>query len=156
MGRSTGCRLLISPGDYRVEIMYDGSPYLRRSVPILSQVADRQGHARYTGLARGTYRFYAGDEDHYAGTTIQVTDLTRHEVGRISMRHETSRSPGVTVPHAVVEAMTGDQGPPDGPVRPGTIHVIEIADRMIRSLTMMLPSRRVSVRRHPSTEVGTR
>jgi Carboxypeptidase regulatory-like domain len=97
-------------------------------IPILGQVNDGHGHVRYTGLSRGTYTFYGANQDRYATTTVRVTAIHTYDVGRVRMRHPTLDLSGTTAPKAVVEAYTGDQCPPDAPVRPGSFHFLERAD----------------------------
>ena len=100
-----------------------------RGVPILGQVNDGNGHVRYTGLSRGTYTFYGANQARYATATVEVRKIKRYDVGRLSLRHKTLTLSGTTAPRAVVEAFSGNQCPPDGPVRSGSFHLIEQANR---------------------------
>jgi Carboxypeptidase regulatory-like domain len=99
-----------------------------RGIPILGQLNDGSGHVRYAGLSRGTYTFYGANDKRYATTTITVGKIKRYDVGRLGMRYPTLTLSGTTAPKAVVEAWTGNQCPPDGPVRPGSFHIIQRTD----------------------------
>jgi Carboxypeptidase regulatory-like domain len=97
--------------------------------PVAGLTADDQGHVRYTGLSAGSYTFVAATDKRYARSRITVTSVKTYHVGRVRLRSPTLTLTGATAPGAVVEALTGDQCPPDGPVRLGAFHFIEKADQ---------------------------
>jgi hypothetical protein len=110
--------------------------------PIAGLSADDRGHVRYTGLSAGTYTFVAATDKRYATSRISVTSVKTYQVGRVRLRRPTLTLSGMTAPGAVVEALTGDQCPPDGPVRLGAFHYIQKADQNGRyTLDGLVPGR---------------
>ena len=95
------------------------------------------GTLTYTGLRRGTYTIVAatryrlglgGGRSHYALRTVKVRRLGSHVLRPMRPGKRAITLRGRTAPNAVVEAMTGNQCPPDGPQRPGVFHFIVKAD----------------------------
>lgn len=89
---------------------------------------DGNGTLTYTGLPKGSYTVVAATDSHYAVRDVRVRRLRAHDLRPLRLEQRTLTLRGRTAPHAVVEAMTGDQCPPDGPARVGSFHEIEKAD----------------------------
>jgi protocatechuate 3,4-dioxygenase beta subunit len=86
------------------------------------------GQVTYPGLSRGTYTIVVANERRYAMTTVRITKLKTYDAGVLRLQAPTLTLSGTTEPKAVVEAMTGNQCPPDAADRPGSFHFIEQAD----------------------------
>ena len=100
----------------------------QRGAPIMAGIRLRDGRIKYQGLALGNYTVVVSDGDEYARKSFSLVGKAgRDDLGRIVLSHPTFTLSGQTAPHAVVEAMTGDMCPPDGPVTLGSFHFI--ADR---------------------------
>lgn len=98
------------------------------------------GVVTYTGLRKGTYTIVAGTKTHYGLKTVKVERLRIHDLGSLRLRQPGITLTGRTAPNAVVEAMSGNQCPPDGPVRVGSWHHIVKADASGRyTITGLVP-----------------
>jgi len=110
--------------------------------PIRGLTSVGAGKVRYEGLTRGTYVFVGATKNKYVTKEIVVGSIKRYDVGTLRLAHKTLALSGTTAPHAVVEAMTGDQCLPDGPDLPGTFHMIQKADAAGHyELTGLVPGR---------------
>jgi hypothetical protein len=87
-----------------------------------------EGQVTYPGLAPGDYTVVAGNAAHFMTAEVHVTTARTYDLGTRALDRPTLTLTGTTAPHAVVEATTGNQCPPDGPVRPGSFQFLEQAD----------------------------
>ena len=95
--------------------------------PILGQ-RNFDGTVTYSGLAPGRYTVVAANGTRYVQRGVVIGAARTYDLGTLRLLTPTLTLRGVTAPRAVVEAMTGDQCPADGPIRPGSFHEIEQAD----------------------------
>lgn len=95
--------------------------------PILGQ-RNEGGQVTYPGLSAGDYTIVAANATHFVKSTVHVTTTRTYDLGTLSLTRPTLTLSGTTAPGAVVEAATGNQCPPDGPVSPGSFQFIERAD----------------------------
>ena len=86
------------------------------------------GTATYSGLVSGRYTVVAATGSSYGRQSIVVRAGKRYDLGTVRLAKSTLTLRGTTAPHAVVEAFSGNQCPPDGPFQPGVFHPIETAD----------------------------
>ena len=96
--------------------------------PILANLNDGTGHVRYTGLAPGDYTIVAANHTRYVMAKVHVTERRTYDLGVRNLHRPTLTISGVTAPHAIVEAKTGQECPPDGDFHVGAFHFIEAAD----------------------------
>ncbi len=96
--------------------------------PILGARNDGSGNVSYPGLSAGTYTVVGANHTHYGIRTVHVTTTRTYDVGSVAVDRPTLTLSGTTAPHAVVEAKTGQECPPDGPLEFGVFQFIEKAD----------------------------
>ncbi len=118
-----------------VALRAGGQPAIRAS----DELRDSSGHAilgqrnvngqvAYPGLSPGDYTVVAGNDTHFMTARVHVTGVGTYDLGTRVLNRPTLTLSGTTAPGAVVEASTGNQCPPDGPVRPGSFQFLEQAD----------------------------
>lgn len=87
-----------------------------------------RGTVKFLGLKPGnTYTYVIADAEHFVKRTFEVTG-PKVDLGTKRLTRDTLTLSGTTAPKAVVEAMTGNQCPADGPHRGGSFHEIVVAD----------------------------
>ncbi len=100
----------------------------RSGMPVLGLRNDGTGHVSYPGLSPGFYTVVAASKTRYVTATVRVRTARAYDLGTRSLDTPTLTLTGRTAPHAVVEAKTGQECPPDKPREFGVFQFVERAD----------------------------
>lgn len=115
---------------------------------------DGSGSITYQGLRPGRYAVVVAGRHGFGVRRVHVRGTRALDLGRLALDRKLLTLTGSTAPHAVVEATTGNQCPPDAAVRLGAFHEIARADaRGHYTVRRLVPGRyMIGADAYPGTE----